>query len=77
MTGDALLVANAALRFTPAAPEAREQRSLLSRLLPRPPRVSPKPPSRDRGDRRRHRRAHDPDRRRRGAAELERARAVA
>jgi HlyD family secretion protein len=49
---DALLVPNAALRFTPAAPAAREQRSLLSRLLPGPPRVSPKPPAQS-GSRRR------------------------
>jgi HlyD family secretion protein len=36
---DALLVPNAALRFTPPTPEVREQRSLVSRLLPRPPRT--------------------------------------
>jgi HlyD family secretion protein len=36
---DALLVPNAALRFTPTAPAARDQRSLVSRLLPRPPRA--------------------------------------
>lgn len=35
---DVLLVPNAALRFTPAAPRARESRSIMSSLMPRPPR---------------------------------------
>lgn len=36
-----LLVPNAALRFTPPAPAIAEKRSLVSRLLPMPPRRSP------------------------------------
>lgn len=40
---DALLVPNAALRFAPPAPAAEESRSLVSRLLPRPPRATPTP----------------------------------
>lgn len=39
---DAVLVPNAALRFTPPAPETESQPGLISRLLPRPPR----PPAR-------------------------------
>jgi len=39
---DAVLVPNAALRFTPPAPETESKRSLISRLLPSPPR----PPAR-------------------------------
>ncbi|MBI4195604.1 MAG: efflux RND transporter periplasmic adaptor subunit [Betaproteobacteria bacterium] len=39
---DAVLVPNAALRFTPPPPQAQSQRSFVSRLLPGPPR----PPAR-------------------------------
>jgi len=38
---DVLLVPNAALRFTPAAPAAQERRSFVSRLLPIPARRAP------------------------------------
>jgi HlyD family secretion protein len=46
---DALLVPNAALRFAPPAPEVREERSLVSRLLPRPPRRATTAPAPGRG----------------------------
>ena len=42
---DALLVPNAALRFTPPAPAARDKRGLVARLLPGPPRPAPKAPA--------------------------------
>lgn len=42
---DALLVPNAALRFTPVSTSTETQRSLLERLIPRPPRRSATPPS--------------------------------
>lgn len=38
---DALLVPNAALRFAPPVPAEKEKRSLVSRLLPIPPRTRP------------------------------------
>lgn len=50
--GDAVLVPNAALRFTPPAPALRDQRSLVSKLLPGPPRRSQQPPAQARSDRR-------------------------
>ena len=42
---DVLLVPNAALRYTPPAPEEKDDRSLISRLLPGPPRF--RQPSRE------------------------------
>jgi HlyD family secretion protein len=42
------LVPNAALRFTPTAPEVAEKRSFVSRLLPIPPRSRPAEPAADR-----------------------------
>ena len=47
------LVPNAALRFTPPAPEVAEKRSFVSRLLPIPPRSRPVEP--EAADRRHHR----------------------
>jgi HlyD family secretion protein len=42
---DALLVPNAAMRFTPVSASPQSQGSLLDRLLPRPPRRAVTPPS--------------------------------
>jgi HlyD family secretion protein len=49
---DALLVPNAALRFAPPAPAERDERSLVSRLLPRPPSPATTPPAPAAGHRR-------------------------
>jgi HlyD family secretion protein len=49
--GDAILVPNAALRFTPPATAAQAPRTFASRLLPSPPRA-PAKSARTQGDRR-------------------------